>query len=184
MSEVTKWQFGKIKTQDTEGKLVFSPISGTIDCEATWCSTENYNESYKQIEKEILKIMENNNEFTFIGCTLGANSTYIQDENSFDLLKPERIIYNKRTTICKWKDGTKTVVKATKDDNATHEHGVAMCIMRKLFESRQEFLRLVDGGYDVIEESKKRAIAEVERKRKYQKEQERIEELKFVRSGE
>jgi len=100
-----------------------------------------------QITKEILEMAENN-EFTFTGYGLGTYGTYIQDENSFDLLKPERIIYNDRATICYWKDGTKTVVKATDDDHMTHEHGVAMCIMRKLFPSRQEFLRTVKSGHD------------------------------------
>jgi len=169
-----KWKYETVKIPRQKEELKFLPMSGTIDCKSTW--TTDFND---QIEKEILKAMTENNEFSFNLNAVGKPYNY-----NFDLLKPERIIYNGRTTICKWKDGTKTVVKATKDDNATHEHGVAMCIMRKLFESRQEFLRLVDGGYDVIEESKKRAIAEVERKRKYQKEQERIEELKFVRSGE
>ena len=147
MSEVTKEQFKKIKTQDTEGKLVFSPVSGTIDWEATWCSTENYSEFYKQIEKEILKAMTENNEFTFRN-TLGAFSTYIQDSDNFESLKPERVIYNDRATICYWKDGTKTVVKATEDDHMTHEHGIAMAIVRKLYPSRQEFLRTVNSGYD------------------------------------
>jgi len=146
-----------------------------------------------QIAKEILKSMENDIEFRgYTGIsgawtdTLGTYSTYIQDENSFDLLKPVRIIYNGRTTICKWKDGTKTVVKATKDDNPTHEHGLAMSVMRKLFDSRQEFLRLVDGGYDVIEEGKKREIAEKERKEKAYLEKLRIktrkEELSQLRN--
>ena len=100
----------------------------------------------KQIESEIIESMKNNNEFTFTGFDLGTYTTYTQDKNSFDLLKPTRIIYNDRATICYWKDGTKTVVKATKDDHMTHEHGVAMAIMRKLFPSRQEFLRVVNSG--------------------------------------
>ena len=137
-----KYSGEKIKMNDQEDDQTFLPMSGTIDCKSTW--TTDFND---QIEKEILKAMTENNEFTFRN-TLGAYTTYIQDENSFDLLKPERIIYNERATICYWKDGTKTVVKATDDDHMTHEHGVAMAIVRKLFPSRQEFLRTVKSGHD------------------------------------
>jgi len=103
----------------------------------------------KELTKEILKGMENNNEFSFVGVGNGFRIGYIEENNNnFDLLKPERIIYNDRATICYWKDGTKTVVKATDDEHMTHEHGVAMAVVRKLYPSRQEFLRTVKSGHD------------------------------------
>ena len=103
----------------------------------------------KELAKEILKGMENNNEFSFVGVGNGFRIGYIEENNNnFDLLKPERIIYNDRATICYWKDGTKTVVKATDDEHMTHEHGVAMAVVRKLYPSRQEFLRTVKSGHD------------------------------------
>ena len=55
----------------------------------------------------------------------------------------------------------------------TKEHGVAMCIMRKLFPSRQAFLRTVNGGYDVIAETKRR-----EAERRERKERARLEKIK------
>ena len=105
----------------------------------------------KELTKEILKGMENNNEFTFInrvGSTVGDYLRSTNYKSLYESLTPERVIYNDRATICYWRDGTKTVVKATDDDHMTHEHGVAMCIMRKLFPSRQEFLRTVKSGHD------------------------------------
>ena len=103
----------------------------------------------KELTKEILKGMENNNEFSFVGVGNGFRIGYIEENNNnFDLLKPERIIYNDRATIRYWKDGTKTVVKATDDEHMTHEHGVAMAVVRKLYPSRQEFLRTVKSGHD------------------------------------
>ena len=137
-----------------------------------------------QIEKEILKSMENDIKFSFMDGyqswinTIGTYSTYIQNSHNSDILTPERIIYNDRATICYWKDGTKTVVNATGDDHMTHEHGVAMCIIRKLFPNRQEFLRVVNSGYDVIEEARKREIAEKERKEKAHLEELRIKTRK------
>ena len=137
-----KYSGEKIKMNDQEKNQTFLPTGGTIDCESTWTTVFN-----DQIEKEIMEGMKNNNEFTFIN-RLGSYSTYIQDSDNYELLKPERVIYNDRATICYWKDGTKTVVKATEDDHMTHEHGIAMAIVRKLYPSRQEFLRTVNSGYD------------------------------------
>ena len=132
-----KWH----KQEEETGDLT---MSGEISIDCSW--TEKFNKQIEH-EKEILKAMTENSEFTFNNM-LGTYTTYIQDEDSFNLLKPERVIYNDRATICYWKDGTKTVVKATDDDHMTHEHGVAMAIVRKLFPSRQEFLRTVKSGHD------------------------------------
>ena len=129
------------KQEEETGDLT---MSGEISIDCSW--TEKFNKQIEH-EKEILKAMTENSEFTFNNM-LGTYTTYIQDEDSFNLLKPERVIYNDRATICYWKDGTKTVVKATDDDHMTHEHGVAMAIVRKLFPSRQEFLRTVKSGHD------------------------------------
>lgn len=76
-------------------------------------------------------------------------------EISSKLLKPERIIYNNRSTVCIWKDGTKTVVTASEDEPFIKEVGVAMCIIKKLFGNRSEFLRIVESGYVQPVEEKK-----------------------------
>ena len=135
----------------------------------------------KEKEKEMITNESGGETYEFMqGMSIGildCSSTLVEP-NNYDNLKPERVIYSERTTICIWKDGTKTVVKATEDDHMTKEHGVAMAIMRRLFSSRQEFLRVVNGGYDVIEEAKKRVREKAIRKTEIAKEQAEARERK------
>jgi len=131
----------------------------------------------KKKEKEMATAeTDYNNAITYtVGCTF-------VEPNKYNNLKPERVIYSGRTTICIWKDGTKTVVKTTDDDHMTKEHGVAMAIMKKLFNSRQEFLRVVNSGYDVIEEAKKRVREKAIRKTEIAKEQVEARERKEAKA--
>lgn len=62
-------------------------------------------------------------------------------------LKPEKIIFNDPATIVYWNDGTKTVVKCSKNEKFIEEVGLAMAFMKKLYPSRSEFLRLVENAY-------------------------------------
>ena len=48
----------------------------------------------------------------------------------------DRVIINKPATIIIWKDGTKTVVKCTENDIFDPEKGIAMCIVKKLFDDK------------------------------------------------
>jgi len=165
MSKVTEWQFEKIKAQDQEEPIL--EVSAEFYDELTKKETKMDNERELQnYAKQIINSLNKEVQITFTDSDSQNNFIKYLMSTNYESLKPERIIYNGRTTICKWKDGTKTVVKATEDDNPTHEHGVSMAIMRRLFDSRQEFLRLVNSGYDVVEEGKNRAIAERERKEK------------------
>ena len=76
-------------------------------------------------------------------CGLMGKFAQIDIESIF---RPKQVIYNGRYTTCMWQDGTVTVVRATEDENAMHEHGVAMCIVKKLFGSRNQFLKTVKNG--------------------------------------
>jgi len=94
------------------------------------------------------------------GITLSSLPRFFANSQDFEKLaveidiesifKPVKIYYNGAYTTCQWKDGTKTTVRATEDEKATHELGVAMCIVKKLYESRSEFLRTVENGYDTL----------------------------------
>ena len=61
---------------------------------------------------------------------------------------PKKIIYNGKYTVCYFRDGSKTSSHPSKDEEYSKDMGVMACIMKKLFESRGEFLRLVESGYE------------------------------------
>lgn len=56
--------------------------------------------------------------------------------------EPEKVIFNPPATIVFWEDGTKTVVKATKDDIFNEEIGLAMALAKKVH-GRCHFQRIV-----------------------------------------
>jgi hypothetical protein len=85
-----------------------------------------------------------------------------QNETSFDLsnkyvtvienitlhsLKPKRIIFNNKSTICYFPNGDKVVVTCHDGEQYEKEVGVMACIMKKLYGTRAEFLRTVQKGY-------------------------------------
>lgn len=103
----------------------------------------------KEIKKE--KKMKNEEEKpanTFLDTgTLVCALKWIEPDN-YDNLKPERVIYNGNATICKWPDGTKTVVKTSEDEPFVKEFGVALAIVKKLYGNRSAFLRDAANGYE------------------------------------
>ena len=48
-------------------------------------------------------------------------------------LEPEKIIYNDRTTIVFWNDGTRTQSTASLNEITDPEVGFAMCLLKKLY---------------------------------------------------
>ena len=48
-------------------------------------------------------------------------------------IKIRKVIFSGPATIVFWNDGSKTVVKCTKDDHLNYEMGIAMCALKKLF---------------------------------------------------
>lgn len=56
--------------------------------------------------------------------------------------EPEKVIFNPPATIVFWEDGTKTVVKATKDDIFNEEIGLAMALAKRVYR-RSHFQKLV-----------------------------------------
>jgi hypothetical protein len=79
----------------------------------------------------------------YLRCTVETT----EQSKNFDIV-PERVIINNKTTICIWKDGTKTTVTCSEDDEFVKEVGVAMCIIKKIFPSRSSFLKLVENAYE------------------------------------
>ena len=52
-----------------------------------------------------------------------------------------------KTTIVLWKDGTKTVVKSSENEEFIPEVGFAEALAKKIYGSRSAFLRVVENAY-------------------------------------
>lgn len=63
-------------------------------------------------------------------------------------LQPKKIIFNGPATIVIWDDGTKTVVKQSKNDIYDYEKGFAMCVVKRVFGDEYNAIRkMVDKSY-------------------------------------
>ena len=60
----------------------------------------------------------------------------------------KEIIVNPPATIIIWKDGTKTICKAGDGEEYDEEVGVAMCIAKKYFGSRNQLKKASKKAYD------------------------------------
>ena len=67
----------------------------------------------------------------------------------------KKVIINPPATIIIWKDGTKTVCKSYEEYD--QEVGVAMCIAKKYFGSRNQFTKAVKGAMKDFEGRRKDA---------------------------
>ena len=80
---------------------------------------------------------------------------------SLGFQKPTRIVFNNTTTVVFWPDGTKTISKLMDGDKFDPEHGVAMCIAKKLFGSHSGFKKFVEkNSYDQENESKIKKLSD------------------------
>jgi hypothetical protein len=80
-------------------------------------------------------------------------------QDNFKNLKPNRIIYNGKTTICYFPDGDKVIVTCSDNEQQFEkEFGVMACIVKKLYGTRSEFLRVVEKGYTQPEPKKKEIV--------------------------
>ncbi len=61
------------------------------------------------------------------------------DERKINKFEIDKVIFNGPTTIVKWKDGTKTVVKCQEGDCFDPEKGIAMCFTKKALGNKGNF---------------------------------------------
>lgn len=73
-------------------------------------------------------------EFTIIGSNYfqGGNVSFTFSTES-DKLKPTKVIFNDRTTIVYWNDGTKSISTCSRGEAFDEEIGFAMCLAKKMF---------------------------------------------------
>lgn len=68
--------------------------------------------------------------------------------NKYYLVQPKRIWFNGLATTCLFHDGEKVTVKAIRKEEYDKEVGVAMCIAKKMYGTRGEWLKAVNSGND------------------------------------
>lgn len=67
--------------------------------------------------------------------------------NKKDDYVPDHVIFNDRTTVVIWKDGSKTIVRCADNEPFIEEVGFAECVVKKLYGSRANFLKIVENAY-------------------------------------
>lgn len=65
-------------------------------------------------------------------------------------LRPEKIIFNNRTTIVIWNDGSKTKSTCSENDIFDEQIGLASCLLKKMYgkkvHGKKLFERMIDGA--------------------------------------
>ena len=84
------------------------------------------------IKNEILKVLDAN-EFWLI------NDPIPTEKLEIDSLSIKEVIFNDPATIILWKDGTKTVVKCSENDEYDPEKGMAMAICKKILGNKGNY---------------------------------------------
>ena len=70
----------------------------------------------------------------------------LEEEEQNDFLTYEKIIFNDPATVVLWADGTRTVVKACKEDNFNKEVGLKTALLQRIFgkDIDKEINKIVD----------------------------------------
>ena len=115
---------------------------------------------YKELEQEIvnsfledeLKKDEIDNDLNLIRMI-----EELEEEEQGDYLAYEKIIFNDPATIVIWADGTRTVVKACKEDKFNKEAGLKTALLQRIFgkDIDKEINKIVDKDNKKEKENKK-----------------------------
>ena len=68
----------------------------------------------------------------------------LSDKEKLNPYNIEKVIFNPPATVIIFKDGTKEVVKCSKDDEFDAENGFAQAMMNIMFGSRSNFKRFIE----------------------------------------
>ena len=63
----------------------------------------------------------------------------LKNNRKSKLPKIENVIFNNPATIVIWADKTKTVVRCQDMDEFNKEHGLAMCMIKKLYDNKGNY---------------------------------------------
>jgi len=76
---------------------------------------------------------------SFCECTLVKGGSELPQS-----YKPVKVIYNGITTIAIFSDGQKIISRPSEDERFDKETGLAMCIAKRVYGGRGQFLQAVD----------------------------------------
>lgn len=104
---------------------------------------------YKELEQEIANsFLENELDEDEIDNDLNLIRMIeeLEEEEQYDYLAYERIIFNGPATIVIWADGTRTVVKACKEDKFDKSVGLKTALLQRVFgkDIDKEINKIVD----------------------------------------
>lgn len=94
---------------------------------------------------------------------------YLKHIGGNDMPTVKNVLFNekKKTTTIVWTDGTKTICRTTENDAFDPEIGFAMCYMKKIYKSRENFKRTVNKYVDKCnKKAEAKAKAEAKKKNK------------------
>ena len=89
-----------------------------------------FDEKIHDVNGFSIKVKLPNEAYETLMGRLRAKRTEAIESNNVRIRK---VIFSGPATIVFWNDGSKTVVKCTKDDHLNYEMGIAMCTLKKLF---------------------------------------------------
>jgi hypothetical protein len=88
----------------------------------------------------------NDDFYKYLWNAMYSNTSYAFPPKAEDFV-PDHVIFNDRTTVVIWKDGSKTIVRCADNEPLIEEVGFAECVVKKLYGSRANFLRIVENAY-------------------------------------
>ena len=112
------------------------------------CDADLWKNSLKEMSIFMSKYKGENNMFKSSVYSVYSLAEATPNKIAKSDLIPVKIIYNDKSTICYFKDGSKEIVHCAEGEQFIKEVGVMSCIMKKLFNSRNGFKRLVESGYE------------------------------------
>jgi hypothetical protein len=123
-----------------------------------------------------------------VGCQCCCEDDICEDDDIDFEYFPKNIYYREQqgVTVVEWLDDTKTIVK-THGDNFLPEFGVAMALVKKVYGTRSNFMRIVNSGKFQKEEIKKKLSAKkkIKKQEKIAKKiQNDLKELNALEKGE
>ena len=95
---------------------------------------------------------------TITTCTDNKDLFFIQMPRLFDKndFIPKQVIFNPPCTVVYWRDGTKTIVRCAKNETFVEEYGFAAAVLKKLYGTRADYLRIVENAYRQPQYDKKK----------------------------